>query len=797
MLKLDAIIKDYGEGDNIVHALKGLDLRFRNNEFVAILGPSGCGKTTLLNIVGGLDRYTMGDLIINGKSTKFYNDRDWDDYRNKTIGFVFQSYNLIPHLNIEENVEMALSLAGVSREERKKRALAALSKVGLSDKVGKKPAELSGGQMQRVAIARSLVNNPAVILADEPTGALDTDTGLQVMDVLKEVAKDRLVIMVTHNPQLAETYATRIIKMIDGKIVGDSHPLSEEETASLEAIDSEKLAKAASFSKKEKRILERKSRMSLWTSFTLSFRNLLTKKSRSFITAFACSIGIIGMAVILSVSNGMQSYVNKTMADSTYANYLSVSANYIDYSQIAATMGGTSTSLPEYPTNTTGVTPYTPNTLKSTAQDLSADYVDYLEAKCQGKVVAIDYTYGVAINALTKKSDGSYLKSSSSAWDQILDNAQYIGTQYETLAAVDSSVSIPSKANEAALVVDSYNRLSTTALSALGIAYDATKLSEIPYSEILGKEFKVLLNNDYYVKSNASGSDVYSPIAEAKYAEAYASANAISVKIVSVLRPLASASNSWINSGLGYSAALTKTVLSADHTSEVAQAQYASKDIDVLTGQAFASSSSGFGSAISYQSRLASLGYSSTPSTITIYPTSFAYKDEIKVDLDAWNTLHEDHIVHYTDTGSYITSALNSLITIITYVLVAFSAVSLVISSIMIALIIYASVIERTKEIGVLRALGARKKDIARIFQSEAIILGALSGIIALLFAWIDNTLINGILAGVAGVSTIAALNFWICFWMLLLGIALPLIASLVPASIAAKKDPVVALRSE
>lgn len=794
MLSLEHISKDYGSAENIVHALKDVSLNFRNSEFVSILGPSGCGKTTLLNIIGGLDRYSQGNLIINGVATKDYQDRDWDNYRNKTIGFVFQSYNLIAHLSIEENVEMAMSLAGLSPSERKARAIKALEQVGLADKIKKKPSELSGGQMQRVAIARSLVNNPSVILADEPTGALDTETGLQVMETLKAVAQDRLVIMVTHNPQLADTYSTRIIKILNGEIVGDSHPLSPEEIQSLKSEDEKKLAEKAALPPQEKKRNERKSRMSFATSFSLSLRNLLTKKRRSFITSFACSIGIIGMAVILSVSSGMQGYVNQTMADSTYANYLTVSTDYIDYSGMMNLTGTTKTSAPEYPSGTTGITPYEASSLSSTKQDLNENYLAYVKKVTTGKIIAVDYTYGVEINALTLSTDGTYAQTNGS-WDQILDNRDYIGTQYETLAGTG----IPEKENEAALVVDKYNRLSTTTLQALNIPLD-TSLSEIPYSSLLGREFHVIPNDDYYVKDSSSGSDLFHPISgQSQYENAYQSSNAIALKIISILRPLKSASTDWINEGLGYSKALSEKILALNQNSAVALTQYQNKTTDVTTGKAFSpSSGSIFGNSTrTYESRLSALGYTQTPKSITIYPTSFANKDAIKKDLDLWNVDHTDNIVHYTDTASYIMGALDSLITIITNVLVAFSAVSLIISSIMIALIIYASVIERTKEIGVLRALGARKKDVSRIFRSEAIILGGLSGVIALLFSLAIDGLINLVLNTLAGVSGIAALNLPIVLIMMLLAIALPLIASLIPASIAAKKDPVVALRSE
>jgi putative ABC transport system permease protein len=796
MLKLENIVKDYGTGDNIVHALKGLTLSFRPCEFVSILGPSGCGKTTFLNIIGGLDRYTSGDLIINGKSTKNYTDRDWDTYRNKSIGFVFQSYNLIPHLNVLENVVMALSLSGISGEESKKRAEAVLKEVGLEDKITKKPSELSGGQMQRVAIARALVNNPDIILADEPTGALDTDTGLAVMEILKKVASTRLVIMVTHNPQLAQDYSTRIIRMLDGKIIGDTSPLSLEEEKKNAESDEEKSKSQAALSPKERKALERKSSMSVGTTIKLSAKNLLTKKRRSIVTSFACSIGVIGMAIILSVSNGANLYMNETMAKSTSVNYLSVSTTYVDYASFM-TNAGTKTTLEEYPEETTGVIPYTASFIQQSDQNLSDEYIDYLKTACQNKTIALDYTYSVSLHAMYKNNDGTYAFASG-YWDQILDNSKYIGTQYKTLASQTPDSPIPDEEGEAALVVDHYNRLSTTALKALGISYDETNLTTIKYDDLLGKEYKVVMNDQYYTEDTSVSPSVYRAISsQSQLGQAYSDSHSVTVKIISVLRAEKTASTDWISNGIGYSPKLSAKILSEDKNSAVAQAQYKSSGINVTTGAAF-TSTTGSG-ANTYKGMLGRLGYTSTPSTITVYPKDFNAKKEIIASLDKWNEDHagSEAVVKYTDMSSLITSSLGTLINIVTYVLVAFSAISLVISSIMIALIIYASVIERVREIGILRAMGARKKDISRIFRTEAIILGALSGTMALLFALLDNSLINVVLFKLVQESTIASMTWIIALAMMALAVVLPLIASLIPASLAAKKDPVVALRAD
>jgi putative ABC transport system permease protein len=797
MLQLIDIVKDYGAKDNLVHALKGINLKFREKDFVAILGPSGCGKTTFLNIIGGLDRYTSGDLIIDGKSTKQYGDRDWDNYRNKKIGFVFQSYNLIPHQSVLSNVELAMSLAGVSKKERKQRAEEALIKVGLGEKLNKRPSELSGGQMQRVAIARALVNNPSIILADEPTGALDTDTGLQIMEALQEVAKTRTVIMVTHNPALADQYATRIIQMLDGKVVSDSKPVSEEEEKEIKKAEIEREEKEEELSKKDRKVLERKSAMSIGTAVSLSAQNLKTKASRSFLTSFACSIGIIGMAVILSVSNGTQAYVDQTMAQSTATNYLTISANYIDYSAIISSGGQQTTNLPEYPSDATGIYPYQSSMVSSTKQDLTSDYVDYVKQASQDKVIGLDFTYQVGINAVAEKDDGTYYVTGSSSWDQVLDNTSYIGQQYDTLAAVDAENPIPDAINEAALVVDSYNRLSTTTLTNLGISY-TSDYQEIKYDSLLGKEYKVILNDDYYLDADKNG--IYSPISSQSELQTAYEGSSLSVKITSILRAKKSASSDWIRNGLGYSSALTQKLLEEGQKSNVSKLQAENKNIDITTGKTFATSTTStiFGtSGVTYDSKLAALGYTSLPSTITIYPSDFKSKDEIKASLDKWNEEHTDHVIKYTDISTLTTQMLGNLINIITYVLVAFSAISLVISSIMIAIIIYASVIERTKEIGVLRAMGARKKDVARIFRSEAIILGGLSGLIALGFALIDNAIINTALAGVLSGVSVASMTWLIALAMMALAIVLPLIASLIPARLAANKDPVVALRSE
>ena len=802
MLQLKQIVKDYVSGDTVVHALKNVDISFRNNEFVSVLGPSGCGKTTLLNIIGGLDRYTSGDLVINGKSTKEYKDGDWDTYRNHTIGFVFQSYNLIPHQTVLENVMLALSIGGIGYAERKERALQALKDVGLEEQIKKKPNQLSGGQMQRVAIARALVNNPDIILADEPTGALDTVTGVQVMEVLKRVAKTKLVIMVTHNPNLAQTYSTRIISMLDGEVENDTNPVSEDEIKELADIDKEKNDEINSLSKKEIKLKNKKSSMGIFTAVKLSFMNLFSKKRRTIITSFACSIGIIGIAVILAVSNGMQAYVDDVMAQSTSSNYIMISDSVTEMNFGA---DGEEIVLTEYPENTTGIYPYEEkSSIVSVPQSLSAEYVKYVEEKCKDKVIGLKYSYDINLHVMARKSDGTTIKVDTSKWSEVLDNPEYIAKQY-TVLATENNKGIPKEISDVALVVDKYNRLSTKTLDALGIEYDEN-LSEIGYDKLLGKEFKVILNNEYYLADTSDSElTVYRELTTpTQFASAYDNANAISVRIVSVIRENKDASNSWVSNGIAYSEVLTNYVLESCKTSNVAVAQFNNHNYNVITGQPFqAENSGGFpifgGSQSTYEDMLKKLGYDVSPSSIMIYPVDFDAKDEIVDALDSWNTVHETDgkKIKYTDFATLIAGMLGSTIKIITYVLTAFSAVSLVISSIMIAIIIYASVIERIKEIGILRAMGARKRDIRRVFEAEAFIMGITSGIIAIICTLGLCAIINVILNSLVGVNTIANLSVGTGFLMVALAVALPLIASLVPASLASKKDPVVALRTE
>ena len=791
MLLLKDIKKDYVMGSEIVNALKGVSISFRKNEFVSILGQSGCGKTTLLNIVGGLDRYTSGDLVINGTSTKDYTDRDWDTYRNHSIGFVFQSYNLIPHLTIIENVALALTIGGLEYSKRKERAKEVLIKVGLEEKLNKKPNELSGGQMQRVAIARALVNEPDIILADEPTGALDSETSVQIMELLKEIAKDKLVIMVTHNPDLAYKYSTRIIKMLDGHVVDDTDPCEE----SVES-NQVKVEKKETIKRKKKH-----SSMSFLTAIKLSGLNLLSKKRRTLITSLAAGIGIMGIAIILSVSNGMQDYIDDTMLDSASFNYISISATSTKLPDLGM-IGQNQSTLPAYPENTTGIYPYEEAKIETKKQKLDDTFISYLEDKTKGITIDIAYGYNVTLNILTKLDD-SYKSVSDSNFHETLSNAEYVSQYYTVLAQQEGANVVPVNANEVTLVVDKYNRLPTSMLDALGIKYDKENLSEIKYEELLGKEFRIVYNNGWYKFDNS----IYRQPTIDNYSNVYNDEeNGITVTIKSILRAKEDAPATWLSTGINYSPELTKLVLENNKNSDVAKAQSESKTIDVTTGNLLKKDNGfNFGDVLNpaptYSEILEKLGYTQTPASITIYPTNVENRKAIISILDSWNTVKEAEdetaVVEYIDMSSIMTSMLSSIVDVVTYVLMAFSITSLVISSIMIAIIIYASVIERTKEIGVLRSLGARKKDVGRIFEAEAILIGLISGILAILTTLVVNIIINIILDNLLGVSTIANLDPVTAIGLILLSAGLLLIASLIPAGIASKKEPAVALRTE
>lgn len=819
MLRLQKIRKNYKVADTEVAALKGIDLSFRKSEFVSILGPSGCGKTTMLNIIGGLDKYTSGDLIIDGKSTKDFNDIDFDTYRNHKIGFVFQNYNLIMHQSILKNVELALSISGISKKERRERAIEALKKVDLYDHMKKKPNQLSGGQCQRAAIARALVTNPSVVLADEPTGALDNESSVGVMKLLKEISKDRLVIMVTHNPNLAEEYSTRIVRMFDGMITEDSNPVNEEELLN-ENIN----------------VSKKKASMSISTSIKLSGSNLLSKKRRTLITSIACSIGIIGMSVILSVSSGMNDYVKEVEYNSSSMSYINISGNYVDTNAILGSETVDSNEiveLPKFPSNTTGIYPQEGNkmSLKSTPQIIDKNYLDYVEKNVNGNTkdtdlsVGIGYMYKMNMNLITYNGL-KYRNVSTTAtngvydeyyWKEIMSNYEYIESQYTVLATLNSQNPIPTKYNEVVLVVDEYNRVPTTILEELGISYDEN-FSEIKFEDILGKEFKLILNDNYYKYKEVDGMRKYSPTySQTELENAYK--NGESIKIVSIIRQKSDAVNDWLSVGIGYTNDLVNYIIDQNANSEIVLYQKAHPKYDIFTGEAF---TTGVGMGVtdilgvgySYEGNMMIIGAPIAPSGIYIYPKDFSSKDKIIEVLDKWNEeevykiyglekdsdgnfIADKYKVKYNDFTQVIATMLGDLINISLYSLIAFSSISLIVSSIMIAIITYASVIERTKEIGTLRSLGARKKDISTVFMSEAAIIGGVSGIIALIVTLIINVVINQILLAKVGVGGIASFRWHVALIMFALSIGLNLIASFIPAKMAANKNPVDALRSE
>lgn len=793
MLKLKEIVKNYTVGDTIIKALRGIDLAFSKCEFVSILGPSGCGKTTLLNIIGGLDRYTTGDLIINGKSTKDFQDNDWDSYRNNSIGFVFQNYNLIPHLNVIENVELALTLSGVPDKERKEKSLEVLEKVGLADQVSKRPNQLSGGQQQRVAIARALVNDPNIILADEPTGSLDTNTSKQIMDLLKEIAKERLVIMVTHNNKLAVDYSTRLIKLLDGKVIDDSN---DSEDQKEETLDKAKFGK--------------KSSMSLLTSLKLSFKNLFSKKARTILTSFAGSIGIIGIALVLAISNGFNLQLNylesKTLTrfPITIIDGQTISPEvlldpYSMYDNYHADV--------EYPEEQY-IYPYDPSlSIDAHYNNISQKYIEYLDAMDKDLYNSIALNRRVEMNILGNA--GGELKKiniTQSGWQELIgvytsqagiqeligvvtnqanrpeliENEEFLDSQYDVVAGRK-----PQNMNELVLVVDKYNRLSENCLQGLG--FNVGDVEAIDFEEILGIQYKIIPNNIYYQYD--TNTQLYKERESLSYM--YNSESAIDLEIVGIMRISPNAHSYVLSSGLVYTKELTDHILEISMESNIAQAQLDNKTTNVLTGETINMNQ--------YNTLIKNLGSVSTPSSICIHPKSFSAKEDIKLYLDGYNEdkVTQNHIV-YIDLAELLTGTMGSIITGITSILIAFAAISLVVSSIMIGIITYVSVLERTKEIGVLRSIGARKKDISRIFISETLIIGSTSGLMGVVIAYLITIPVNIIVGKlVPDLVDIASLKILHASSLVIISMILTLISGLIPAKYAAKKDPVDALRTE
>ena len=781
MLQLKEIKKSYKTGDFIQHALKGIDVQFRENEFVAILGPSGSGKTTMLNIIGGLDRYDSGDLIINGKSTKEFKDQDWDAYRNNFIGFVFQSYNLINHISVLENVEMGMTLSGLNSKKRKKKALELLDKVGLKDHAHKKPNQLSGGQMQRVAIARALANNPKIIMADEPTGALDTKTSIQIMNLIKEIAKDRLVIMVTHNPELANNYASRIIEFKDGNLVSDSNPIKEDEVIKND-------------------IKIKRTSMNFLTALNLSFNNIITKWGRTLITAFASSIGIIGIALILSLSNGFDIQIDEFEANTLSSLPIGITPQVanVESSRIDANKNSKKEDKEKgkYP-DIDYMIPYDASVnLKTHINKIDKEYIDYIENIDQDLVSAISYYRMTNINLLAdvngKKQSISSSSINMSALPKNLGKNTYIKDNYDLLAGKFSE-----NKNEVVLVLDSKNRIDTTLLDALGID---SKVKKVSYNELIGKEFKIVKNNDYYINL---GNDTYIP--NQNYEELYNNENNITIKIVGIIRgkkdnKLANimtvmAENMGMNSvsNIGYEDELISEIVANNENSDIVKSQINNDNNCVFMGGAPFENIN-----LTKEMALTMLGANDLPMMVNIFTKDFDTKNDILNYLDEYNNgKDEEEQVIYMDYAANVSDLTSNIMNAVTYVLIAFSAISLIVSSIMIGIITYISVLERTKEIGILRALGARKKDVTRVFNAETLIIGLTSGLLGIIIARLLLIPANAILLELTDLENVARMNPYHALLLIIVSLILTLIGGFIPAIVASKKDPVEALRTE
>ena len=870
MLKLTNITKDYILGDSKVEALKGISIEFRKNEFVSILGQSGCGKTTLLNIIGGLDRYTKGDLIINGKSTKQFKDKDWDAYRNYSVGFVFQSYNLIPHQTILSNVELALTISGVSRKERKQRAIKALEDVGLKEQMHKKPNQLSGGQMQRVAIARALVNNPDIILADEPTGALDTKTSVQIMEILKEISKNKLIIMVTHNPDLAEKYSTRVVKILDGIITDDSNPFNKE--------DSEK--------EKENKAKSGRTSMKFFTALRLSLNNLMTKKGRTILTSFAGSIGIIGIALILAISTGVQNYISKVEEDTLSSYPISIEESTIDMTSMIESMMGENQ---EENTNHEEGKIYSSDIMNDMITTLSnkmesnnlTELKKYLEQgnnDIVNNANAIQYSYNLNLNlykedttngivrvnpstvmdamgmgeiveAQNNSSIRSMFSSSSSmsnsdVWTKMLDNQELLQSQYDVVAG-----SWPKAYNEVVLIVNEDNEISDYALYALGLkdqndlknrweavekgnTLEEEKQTSYTYEDILNLSFKLILNTDYYEKQNG----IWIDQSENEQYMKEKIENAESLKVVGIIKQNPETVATGMTGGIGYTKELEEYVINKINESEIVKEQKENPEKNVFSGldfpkdgeetvqnyntltqeqqiamrnlsneqiaqlmQAYTENRTA-----SYEKNLKKMEAVdlNTPTNIKIYPKDFEAKDMISQGIEQYNQKQrdegkEENVINYTDIVGVMMKSVSQIIDTISYVLIAFVAISLIVSSIMIGIITYISVLERTKEIGILRAIGASKKDISRVFNAETFIVGLISGILGIGITVLLTFPINSLIHNLTGVTVTTMVPWQAGIILVIISMILTIIAGLIPAKMASRKDPVEALRTE
>ncbi len=895
MLKLKNITKVYGSGDEKVEALKGVSIDFRESEFVSILGQSGGGKTTLLNIIGGLDRYTSGDLIINGKSTKDFKDRDWDAYRNYSIGFVFQSYNLIGHQSVLSNVELALTISGVSRKERRKRAIKALEEVGLRDQIHKKPNQLSGGQMQRVAIARALVNNPDIILADEPTGALDTKTSVQVMEILKNISKDKLIIMVTHNPDLAEKYSSRIIKILDGKITDDSNPYKiekdkseyKEDNNNDDNVENSKISNSKNNSNAIKsKTVKRATSMKFFTAFRLSLNNLLTKKGRTILTSFAGSIGIIGIALILAISTGIQNYIDKVEEDTLSSYPLTIEETTIDMSSMIESLMGETQN--EHDTKNEGtihssdIMDTLMSTLSSKVETNNLEelkkHIEETDNEIKNSSNAIQYSYNLNLNLYKKiendekivqvnpstvmdymgmgdfieaSSNNSFMPVSASSsmvsqynvWTEMLDNEELLKSQYDLLAG-----KWPKAYNEVVLIVGQNNEISDYTLYTLGLknqdeleekmkaiqnGEEVQKSEETSYTydEMLNLSYKLLLNSDYYNKENGIWMDKSDDDAFMKEKIQ----NAEDINIVGIIRQNDQTVATGMTGGIGYTKELKEYVIEKSNNSDIAKEQMENENINVFSGLEFPSNSNEkFDSnSLTQEQRMQMANLSSEeivklmeaytenqnsnydknlekigaidlnkPTGISIYPKDFESKDKITNAIEEYNQTQrdngkEENTINYTDIVGTMMKSVSQIVNTVSYVLIAFVAISLIVSSIMIGIITYISVLERTKEIGILRAIGASKKDISRVFNAETLIVGLTSGIIGIGVTVLLTLPINKIIYALTEVKVITTVPFVAGVILVVISMLLTLIAGLIPSRLASKKDPVIALRTE
>ncbi len=924
MLVLNNIVKDYVAGDTTVRALKGININFRENEFVAILGPSGCGKTTMLNIIGGLDRYTSGDLVINGKSTKDFTDGDWDTYRNHSIGFVFQSYNLIPHQTVLANVELALTLSGVSKKERKERAIKALEQVGLGEQIYKKPSQMSGGQMQRVAIARALINNPDILLADEPTGALDTETSVQIMEILKEISKDKLIIMVTHNPDLAHEYSTRIISCLDGNITDDTNPYNPTEE--------DKKAETAKRIEEEKK--GKKPSMSMSTAFSLSLRNLVTKKARTFLTAFAGSIGIIGISLVLALSTGIENYIDKMQNDLLLAMPVSVEKEAIDMNNVMGALMDIGSSIMEtdhdldqiYVNSTftemvnTFISQSTANNLKSYRQYIE-DNREAFDELCND----IQYKYETPLNiykedtssgivqvnpnamldtlmgstqqsgtmaTMTNSMTNMFSSSITNSWVELIGDNELLAQQYELVTG-----RLPEAFNEVVLIVDKNNEINEMVMYALGLKdqskfmedmvnmmaaggeMDTTIVDQYTYDDIFNMSFRLVLNHQYFVKDQETG--LWNDQSSNIYYVKQLIEQGLQIKIVGILRPDPNNIMSTGMGSIGFRTDLMDYALEQTLNSEIVQEQLSNPEKDVLTGFEFSDLTvndfsladvdlsvidfqyldltpfmslmegidlsqidilnldiadlidfsdmselkkklmEGFlsdeqviafkqayidtlNAQCSLEKTYAAIGYSTVdaPSSIYLYPKSFEAKDEINAMTNYYNEKmveqgHLGYTVTLTDIIGMLMSTITSVLNIVTVVLVCFVAISLVVSSIMIGIITYISVLERTKEIGILRSIGASKGDISRVFNAETVTIGLGAGFFGIITTLLLEIPINLMLKYLTHTGAAAELPVVAAVALIAISVTLTFVAGLIPSSIAAKKDPVEALRSE